>query len=128
MTRTILDVKDFWSGPGTGSGSMAAGLSHSLRSWGLPVTGTGSVLPWTRAVIRRSRKCFVRCMKRAGSIKAAASSTGVPYAILPSQTRRWSTRSRQGTSGISSIPWWMRTDSPARQSSWSLRRPVRRPC
>ena len=49
----------------------AAGLPASSASWGPPATGTENASPWMRAAIRRLRKCSVKCMKKAGFIKAA---------------------------------------------------------
>ena len=58
-------------------------IINQLKKLGALLTGTENVLPWTKAVPKQFRKCSSSFTKRAISIKAPGSSTGVRYARLP---------------------------------------------
>ena len=82
--------KSSWIGSGTGRRSTATALWSSRRSWVLPAIGAGPGSPWTRAAPRPSGRCLCPCTRRASSIRAAVSSTGVLTASRPLSERKWS--------------------------------------
>ena len=101
--RRKWDVRSSWREPGSGKKSTAERSRSSLRNLVYPVTGTASVLPWTKDALRLLKKYLSIFIRRDTFIRDPESSTGVRYVRLLCQTQRLSMRSRMDISGISSI-------------------------
>ena len=115
-------ARSFLTAFGNGRTNTATASLSNRRCSAHPAIGTEVRLRWTRPAQRACAKHSASCTKRDLSIRAAASSIGVPSAVRRFPTPRSSMRPRRAASGICSTP----SRRPAK--CWSWPPPARRPC